>query len=437
MRGLPKRAAQAWLALAALFFGLGLAAGAAEAFPKGPSARTLDNGAVLVYHRDPASAVSVLGLVIGGGRAAEPDGRQGLAGLVTRLSLEIPDADKVQALMSQSTRMMTSVEEDYALILVESLSVHFEDALKTAAAIILDPLFSGVRIDFVKESLIHQAGLEQDDAVRAGRTAALRAFFGPSGYGSSSFGSEAGLKAVRKEDIRRFYEERFRAGNASFLVISDLEETRVEGWLRKYFAKLPAGGAPAGPQAPPPVLAERERVIDRETKQTFCSFVFPLPALALDSYAKGVLLETALGRGVGSRLWPLRTEARLAYNVGARATFGRAGGVLEAFLETDRAKTTAAQAALETALAGLSEAGFGEDELRTAKIFARAEFLRDNEGKAARVRRLAFCQGTGLGLDGYNRFAEALEAVSLADMNAFCRSVLDPAGAARVVIGGR
>ena len=424
------------LLIAALLAALG-SADAAGTDRAGPAGRALDNGAAFIFHRDQASAVSVLGLVIGGGRAAEPEGKQGLSNLVTRLALEIPDSDKVQELMSQATRMQTSVEEDYALILIESLSSHFEEALKTASAIILDPLFSGLRIDFIKESMGHQAKLEDDDAVRAGRTAALRAFFGPSGYGASTFGSEAGLKAIRKDDIRRFYEDRFRAGNASFIVVSDLEEARVEGWLRKYFAKLPAGSAPAAAPPPSPALQNKETALDKETRQTFISLVFPLPALSLESYALGALLETALGKGVGSRLWPLRAESRLAYNVGARATVGRAGGVLETFLETDRTKAAAALASLETTIADFAASGFGEDELKTTKAFARGEFLRDVERKHARVRLLAFCQGTGLGLDAYNRFPELVDAVGLDEMNAFCRSVLDPARAARIIIGRR
>lgn len=401
----------------------------------GPSDRTLQNGSAFIYHRDSASAVSILGIVIGGGRAAEPEGKQGLSNLVTRLTLEIPDSDKVQDLMSQSTRMRTSVEEDYALIVIESLSSHFEEALKTASTIILDPLFSGLRIDFIKESMGHQAKLEQDDAIRAGRTAALRAFFGPSGYGASAYGSEDSLKAIGKNDIRRFYEDRFRAGNTAFIVVSDIEETRIEGWLLKYFSKLPPGTAPEAASLPPPSLKEKEIALDKETKQTFISIVFPLPALSLETYALGELVETALGKGVGSRLWPLRSKDRLAYNVGVRATAGRAGGVLEAFLETDRAKAAAALESLQKTIEEFVSSGFSEEELRTAKAYAKGDFLRDNERKEARVRFLAFCRGAGLGLDAYNRFPELVDAVSLAAANAFCRSVLDPSRAARVVIG--
>jgi predicted Zn-dependent peptidase len=432
MRTLLRAAGSAGLLLLAA-----LSSGADENRRLGPSSRLLENGSTLVYDRDAASAVSVLGLVIGGGRAAEPEGKQGLANLVTRLMLEIPDADKVQALMSQSTRMQTAVEEDYALILIESLSAHFEEALKTTSAIMLDPLFSGLRIDFIKESMGHQAELEEDDAVRAGRTAALRAFFGPAGYGASAYGSEEGRKTVRKDDIRRFYGERFRSGNATFIVVSDLEEAAVAGWLQKYFGKLPAGSAPAAPPPPPPALEDKETRVEKQTKQTFVSLVFPLPELNLETYALGVLLETALGKGVGSTLWPLRADSRLAYNVGARATVGRAGGVLETFLETDRAKEAAAVGALEETIAGLAAKGFNEDELQATKAYAKAELIRDSERKDARVRRLAFCRGTGLGLEAYGRLPELIDALELSALNGFCRDVLDPARAARIVIGRR
>lgn len=400
-----------------------------------PSRRALQNGSAFIFQRDTSSAVTVLGIVIGGGKAAEPEGQQGLAHLTTRLSLEITDEGKALDLMSQSTRLSTTVEEDYALILIESLSSHFEEALKTASEIILNPLFSGFRIDFIKESMAHQARLEQDDPSRAGRPAALRAFFGPSGYGASVFGNEQSLKAIHKDNIRGFYRDRFRTGNLSFIVVSDLEEAQIEGWLRKYFNKLPAGSPPPAAALLAPALREKENTIDKANEQTFVSFVFPLPALSLRTYALGSLLETGLGKGVGSKLWPLRSKARLAYNVGARATTGRSGGVLEALLETDASKTTAALETLETTLKDFAASGFNEDELRTTKAYAKADFLRDYEGKGSRVRILAFCEGTGLGLDAYNRFAELVDEVGLEEMNAFCRSVLEPSQAARVVIG--
>ncbi len=407
----------------------------AEAGATLPSRRSLESGSALIYQRDTASAVTVLGIVIGGGKAAEPDGKQGLAHLVTRLSLEITDEGKAQDLMSQSTRLSTAVEQDYALILIESLSSHFEEALKTASEIILDPLFSGFRIDFIKEAMAHQAKLEQDDAVRAGQPAALRAFFGPAGYGASVFGSEESLKAIQKDDIRRFYRDRFRAGNVSFIAVSDLEEATIEGWLRKYFAKLPAGSPSPSDVLPAPALKEKEITLDKDAKQTFVSFAFPLPILSLRTYALGSLLETGLGKGVDSKLWPLRSKARLAYNVGARATAGRGGGVLEAYLETDAKKTRAALEALETTLKDFAVSGFSGHELQITKGYAKADFLRAYEGKEPRVRLLAFCEGSGLGLDAYNRFAELVDDVGLEDMNAFCRSVLEPSQAARILIG--
>jgi zinc protease len=408
----------------------------AETGPSRPSRRTLENGSVLVYQRDESSAVTVLGIVVrGAGRAAEPEGKQGLAQVVTRLTLEITDEGKAQDLMSQSTRLSTVVEPDYALILVESLSPHFEHALKTASEIILDPLFSGLRINYIKEAMAHQARLEQDDAVRAGLPAAWRAFFGPSGYGASAFGTEDSRKAIGKDDIRGFYREHFRAGALSFVIVSDLEGSEIEGWLGKYFARLPAGAAPPPIDRTGPARREPEIKIAKESKQSFVSVAFPLPALSLETYVLGSLLETGLGKGIGSKLWPLRSEARLAYNVGARASFGRAGGVLEAYLETDASKAAAAREALDASLKDFAAAAFSPEDLQTTKAYAKADFLRAYESKEPRVRLLAFGEGSGLGPDAFLRFAELVDAVEPEQINRFSREVLDPGRAARILIG--
>jgi len=69
--------------------------------------KTLENGLSLIYQKDTSSSITVIQILIRGGQSAEPENKQGLAYLTTRLALEIPDQIITQDLMSQASQVST------------------------------------------------------------------------------------------------------------------------------------------------------------------------------------------------------------------------------------------------------------------------------------------------------------------------------------------
>jgi len=400
-----------------------------------PRKIALTTGLPLIYQKDRASAMTVVGLFVPGGRAAVPEGLDGLAYLVTRLTLEIPDEGKVQDLMAQATRMTFMCEEDYSVVFIECLSENLEEALRVAGKIIQDPLMSGLRIGRGKELMELFAQAEEDDAVAAGGNAALRAFFEGKGYGSSSYGSEASRKAIERKDVQAFFRRHFTSENILFTVISDLDLAPVRTLLEKYFAKVPEGERPEVTAAAPVLPAETGVRLTMETKQTYIARAYALPAPSPADHARGFLVEVLTGNGPGSRLWSLRTSGRLAYNVDSRLTWTRNAGILEAYLETENAKADRAAAALDGVLLELWEKGVGAEEFSATKAMAKAYFLRSAETKAERTRLLGQLEILGLGFDHISGLFEAIDAVTLESLNAYIRAVLDPGKALKITVG--
>jgi predicted Zn-dependent peptidase len=142
-----------------------------------------------------------------------------------------------------------------------------------------------------------------------------------------------------------------------------------------------------------------------------------------------------IGKGPGSRLWGLRMDERLAYNVDARLTWTRSAGVLEAFLESENAKADRAAEALDRTLRALWEEGAGEAELGAAKAMAKTEFLRSIEAKPERAMRLGRFEVLGLGFERVLGLHEAIDGVTLDSFNGFIKTVLAPDKALRVTVG--
>lgn len=393
------------------------------------------NGLMLILEKDESSAITVLQILIRGGIKAEPEGKRGLSYLTTRLAVEIPDQGKVRALMNLASRISMSTEGDYTLIKVVSLSESLEETLKIMAKIMTDPLFSGLRINLLKEQMLNQKKTEEDNPLNVAHNAHLEALLAGKGYGGSHFGSEDSLKEIKKKDLVNFYKNYFKAGNMVAAASSNLDEKELLEICTKYLEGFPEG-TPPQEKSESSVKKEAKKIfIEKDTKQSVVSVAFPLPKLTARNYARAIMLENLLGKGVGSKLWPLRSKERLAYNVDARATQMKEGGIIEAYLETDHAREKMAMEALKKNLNELFEGGMTEKELETTKTQAKASFLRNNETKEARTFNLTFLEGLGLGYEFFNNFFKEIEAITLEEINAYIKDVLNPEKGMEVIVG--
>ena len=388
-----------------------------------------------LYQNDRRSETTVVLVFIPGGKRAVPEGLDGLTYLVTRLATDVPDEDKAAYFVRSASRVSVSVLEDVSVIEAVCLSSEAARTLQTLFAIMGRPLFSSTRIQNIKGSMELLAGLEQDDLVALGRNAAAAGLFGPAGYGTSVYGSPDSLNRLGRREITRFYEERFHRQAVFLSVSSDLSFAELQPTLEGALSKLRPGGPPATvslPAASPPLGDAR---VDRDAGRSLASMAFALPAPDIGSIAAGLLLETILGKGPGSRLWPLRTRELLAYNLDARLTVMKEAMLLEVYLGSSGPKAARAQAALEKLLTELHGNGVPEDELEAARTQAVANLTRRTETKQARALHAGLWFHLGLGPDAGRKLLSAVEALDAERLNAFSKLYLDPGKAIRVRIG--
>jgi zinc protease len=400
--------------------------------------QSLPNGLILITQRDGSAAVTVLEILIRGGKKAEAPGKEGLAYLTTRLSLEIPDQSKAQELTEKASQWATAGQGDYSTIHLECLTEHFEATFGMLLEILKDPLFTNIRIDRARDYMDSRRKLESDDNVNAAHLAQLRLWLRAQNYAGSAFGEETTLKRLRSRDIEAFYKAYFVPDNMIVVAVSDMAEDKLEALLGKGFGTLrpdpkAVRTAPPMPASEPP--GEQPLILPRDSKQVCVSLGFGLPPLTAKTYALARIFENLLGKGPGSRLWPLRVEQKLAYTVSSQATLMRDGGLLEAYLETDASKKDAALESLRKALADLHRDGVSPEELAETKAGVKSEYLRANETRDRRTGLLGFFEAVGLGAGYFEAFPSAVGAITVEEINAFIKSAGDPAKATTVLAG--
>jgi predicted Zn-dependent peptidase len=400
-----------------------------------PTKDILSNGLTFIHHKDDSSPTSVVNILIKGGKKREPEGKEGVAFLTTRLCLELPDQQILQRLMNQATNRTFFNRHDFSVIRISCLSENLEETMELSTKILKDPIISSIRIERIKELMNHYRKLQEDEPLNVAHGAALDSLFNGSPYAGSTYGTEKSLKNVKKRDVDNYYDANVKSGNMIVAISTDLEKEETLRILQPYFEDWPEG-APDGAD-PISFSPTEEKTLDleKDAQQTLVYMAFPLPAISEKIYVLSTMVQNLLGKGMNSRLWPLRTEKRLAYIVNSRALLLEEGGILEAYLETDQTKKDMAVTELKNAIQDLYQSGISSEEFRVTKVHTKGSFLRENETKDTKTYNLAFMEALGLGYELLNRMLTELDATTLEEFNAFIKTVLDPEKAVTVTVG--
>jgi zinc protease len=392
-----------------------------------PHAFTLDNGLSVILQQDETAPITVAQLLVRGGDRDDPPGMPGLSYLAARLSLEITEDSKLQQLMDLGSSYSLSAAGDYSLVTIRSLSRHFAATLAVLAAMISEPLVSDLRVDGVKDLMRHLQKMEAEDPDSFMRKTLAGVFYDAPAYGAARFGDEASLARIGRKDIQSFLRGHYVAGNMTLVVISDLGEAEIRPLLASRLGVIAAGTRPSPPPVPLRRPAQPALSVERQTAQVLVSLSVQLPELNAGNFILASLLESWLGKGIGSRLWQLRSRGGLAYGVNAEVQPNREAMLLSVSLKTDARRSAGAQAELERIMGEVGSSGISAPELEAAKAYARADFWRENETRERRAATLAFLEGSGLSYRLGGSFTRRLDEIGLEEFNAFLRTWLAPA----------
>ncbi|MBD3413795.1 MAG: peptidase M16 [Candidatus Aminicenantes bacterium] len=395
----------------------------------------LENRIPVIYEQDVSSKITVLQFFFVGGKQAEPENKQGLSYITTRLALEIPDRQTAQEFLLQATQFLMHSENDYSAITVSCLSENLKDSLGIISRIMLKPLFSGIRINRIKENMLNRKKIELDDSRNMAYQNIMNLLFEGTGYDHSVYGNEASLKQISKKDISHFYKISFTSQNTIIVVSSNLDKETISEHLNQHFARMKNGPALPFKEITHHPLKEKYLHLSKETQQTYFCIGYRLPPITRKNYVCALMLENLLGRGIESQLWPLRKEKKLAYNVSAQVSYFKNAGMLEVLLETENSKIDSAQESLNTILDNLYSNGIHSEELMMTKTFTKSSFLRLNETKRSRTNTLGFFCIMGLELEAFQNIFADIQSIGLEDMNSYIHEILNPENRVTVIIG--
>ncbi len=413
--------------------------------PRATRAALAGGGVLLVVERRELPLVTALFAIGGAGSAADPPGREGLAGYTADLLDEGAGGLSAHELAEEigvlGATLASWAEQDAAFVSVSALAASFPRGLELAGQVLVAPAFQPREGRRVHEDRSTAIRLRRD---RPGAVADLilrRALHGEEGaYGHPVLGTARGLAATSLDEARTFHRRRYRRDRLVVVVAGDIG---VDDARRLVESALAAWGPPGedGAAAPPVKRARgpasRLLVVDRPGAEQ-ANLVVGAAGLRRDdprAFALDVMTNL-LGGTFTSRLSRrLREQLGYTYGISADASYLKDSGewTIDSAVFTPR--TGAALKEIHAMVAALAR-----DEVPAAELSASKRNL-------VRGMPLAFATNldvadafmglalTGLPDDWFERYAARIEAVTSEEIRTLAASAFAARALVTVVVG--
>jgi len=391
--------------------------------------------------RDHINPIITMRFAFRGGAALDPEGREGLANMVSTLLDEGAGDLDSKIFQGRLEDLVITLRFDAGRdnfggrlrTLVENKATAFE--LLTLA--LTRPRFDAEPLERIRSQIFSSLRQEAEDPNTIAGKTLFKTLFPAHPYGRPVDGTLESVAAITQTDLKGFVKRRLAKDNLAIGVVGDITAEALKTVLDKTFGGLPAKAwAWAIPEA---VLKGQGRtvVVTKPAPQSAIVFADKGPKRQdPDFYAAYVMNHVLGGGGFTSRLYNTVREKRgLAYSVysalhpldRAGLIFGGAGTANKSVSETI--------AVMRGEWTRMATQGMSEKELADAKTFLTGSYPLSFTSSDRIASMLIGIQMDNLGIDYPDRRNGLIEAVTLDDVNRLAKELLRPDQLTVVVVG--
>lgn len=370
-----------------------------------------------------------------GGSTQDPNGKEGLANLMTGLFDEGAgdlDSETFQEKLDDvGAEMGFNADDDDVTGSIRMLAEKRDQAVDLLTLAVNKPRFDQAPIDRIRQQIV--AGIkssERDPNTIAGRKFA-EVLYGDHPYGRRSEGTEASLNSITHDDLATFHKRNFARDNLIVAVVGSISPEELSPLLDKVFGDLPEKAELETISEAKLAFGQTTRV-DYALPQTSISMVYPGVRRQDADFFPAYIMNHILGGGTfSSRIYnEVREKRGLAYSAGSNLVTRdhMAALMVNTATRADRANETLQ--ILKTEIAKMAKDGPTEDELVEAKKYLIGSYAVNNlDLSSAVASTLIGLQDENLGRDYIDKRAELINAVTLDQVKAAAKKLLetDPA----------
>jgi len=409
-----------------------------------PIRTTFDNGAVVLAKSTSTTPAVAISLAMRAGSAMDPDDAPGTTWLLSRLidrgTASRPAAVIAEELDSRGISLTVTVTRHSFTIVCTCLSEDFEPVLELLGDMLMAPSLAEDEIATRKGEVI--TAIRQDDdnpAVRAMETLMAHLYPGGHPYGRRTKGSIEVVESLTRADLARQHAARFAPAELTGVLVGDVDPARATDVAARVFGRWRTVASPR-PLLPPVVpAARRQRIVIPMMNKAQADIAYGFTAIARrdPAYYAFWLMNNVFGQyAIGGRLGDsIRERQGMAYYVSSSLDANIAEGPLSIRAGVGPGNVDRAIASIDEEIVSVVRDGVTQKELDDSRRYLIGSIPRALETNAAIANFLQTEEVFGLGLDYDARLPDLLTAVTLDEVNAAARQVLDPDRATVVVAG--
>lgn len=261
-------------------------------------------------------------------------------------------------------------------------------------------------------------------------------------YGHPVLGWLQDLESISRDDLYAHYRRHYVPGNATLVVVGDVDPDEVLRRAERYFGHIPASPVSRLPRpAEPAQMGERRVLLEREGGAAYLKMAYPSPAATEPEFMPMLVLDAVLTGAKGVNLWAAfrgapqrkaRLYTRLVDEGLAAAVSGALLPTVDPFVYTlsftaaDGVSLARLEAAVDAEIERVRTVGISAEELARAKRQLRARLVFDNDSVTNIAHQLGYFE-TVAGGDYLANMPSAIHRVTAEDVSDVVRRRLAPA----------
>lgn len=306
------------------------------------------------------------------------------------------------------------------------LSEHLPVAVDVLSELVLKPLLRESDLDLERNVVLEEIATVEDTPDDLVFELHAEEVWEDHPYGRSILGSPESVSRMTADDLRGLHSDRYLGGELVVAAAGHLDHGHFVEMVRANLRGWNRGTALPIPEAPGR-STYRERRIERETAQTHIAVGTRTPGRGSAQRFPLVLLSSAFGGGMSSRLFQrIREELGLAYSVFSFQSFHSRAGLSGVYVGTRPEFADQAQEALMDEYSRLSREGLTPSELREVKDQVKGQVMLSLESTSSRLYRLAGFALYDLPLLTLDELLTSIENVKAEDVNEAAATYFDP-----------
>ena len=404
----------------------------------------LPNGAVVIAKETRAIPAVTINLAVRAGSVCDPSAAPGAVHLLSRVidrgTTTRSAGDIAEDLDSRGITLTVGVTRHALSLICTCLSEDFDAVFALLGDIVMSPSVPDDELA-IRKAEVTTAIRQDEDNPAVIAVESLMGLLYPDGhpYGRRTKGSADVVEALTRDRLVRLHVERFAPSELTAVVVGDVPTGRATGVAARVFSdwRVP----PPAPVMLPRVKGSTRRqrlVIPMMSKaQADVAYGFTTIARADPAYYACWLMNNALGQySMGGRLGDsIRERQGMAYYAFSSLDANVVEGPLTIRAGVGPANVDRAIASIDEEIRRLTQEGISAKELKESQQYLIGAMPRALETNAGIAGFLQMAEFFGLGLDYDLRLPDFLRSVTLDDVHAAARRILDPDRATIVIAG--